>query len=514
MARNLVWSLLFVLVFSVGASEVARAGAATATVTPATGGNGVPVIFGHAEFDLGDVAYTREEFFIEGIADAYTPVGALTTDGKWTVAPFLPTNYKTRVIVNKPADPSQFSGTVVVEWFNVSGLVDSSPEWQHQHIEILRQGHAWVGVSAQWHGVRQLVCTMVTGQGTLCPGLGDLARYASLVHPGDSWSYDIYSQAGQAIRDQSALILGPGYQPERLIAVGESQSAGRLTTYIDAVHPLVEVYDGYILHSRGDDGSALSQSLAGRPPFSPPAALPTPDVATPIPSLIRDDLGAPVLAFQAENDLSGLVARQADSSIFRLWEVAGTAHFDTYGLIQAGTDTGDRSTVADWFDSMRNPSTNPNPQLPPCLVPINTGPATFVNRAALRAMDRWIGEGEEPPIADRLDLVSISPPIYNVDAQGNVLGGIRTPAVDAPVAQLNGLGQPPPIPIPGVPNFCFLFGVTQPLSDAELAALYGSHGGFVSDWMKATQSAVKAGFLLKEDAQDIRVVGAQSDILQ
>lgn len=513
MARTRIWSLLCLLSLCLVASEVARAGAATATVTPASGGGGVPVIFGHAEFDLGDVAYTQEEFFFEGVADAYTPVGALSPDGQWSVAAFQPASYKSRLVVNKPADPSQFSGTVVVEWLNVSGNVDASPEWQHQHVEILRQGHAWVGVSAQWHGVRQLVCTVVTGQGTLCPGLGDVARYGSLLHPGDSWSYDIFSQAGQAVRDQSATILGTGYAPDQLIAVGESQSAGRLTTYIDAVHPLVGVYDGFLMHSRSGDGSPLSQALAGRPPFSPPAALPTPDVPTPTPSLIRDDLGAPVLAFQAENDLGGLAARQADSPLFRLWEVAGTAHFDTYGLLQAATDTGDRSTVADWFDSMLNPGNQPSPALPPCLVPINTGPATFVNRAALRAMDRWIAEGVTPPVAPRLQ-TNGGAGIYDTDAQGNVLGGIRTPAVDAPVARLNGLGQPPPVPIPGVPNFCFLFGITVPFTPAELTALYGDRDAWVSAWMKSTQDAVEAGFLLREDAQDIRVVGARSEILK
>ena len=507
-------SLLCLLSLTVGASGAAHADAATATVTPASGGNGVALVFGHAEFDLADVGYVREEFFLEGIADAYAPTAPLASDGEWSVAAILPTAYATRVIVNKPADPSAFSGTVVVEWMNVSGNVDATPEWQHQHAEILRQGHVWVGVSAQWHGVRQLQCTVATGQGTLCPGLGDIARYGSLNHPGDSWSYDMFSQAGQAVRDQSASLLGPGYVPERLIAVGESQSAGRLTTYIDAVHPVVGVYDGYILHSRGDDGSPLSQSLAGRPPQSPPAALPTPDVPTPTPSFIRADLGVPVLAFQAENDLGGLVARQEDSALFRLWEVAGTAHFDTYGLLQAASDTGDRSTVTAWFESMLSPSNQPSAQLPPCLVPINTGPATFVNRAALRAMDRWIAEGEEPPVAERLDTISISPPVYAVDAVGNVLGGIRTPAVDAAVARLNGLGQPPPIPIPGVPNFCFLFGITQPLTDTQLTSLYGDRSGWVSAWMQSTRDAVRAGFLLPEDAQDIRVVGAQSDILK
>ncbi len=83
-------------------------------------------------------------------------------------------------------------------------------------------------------------------------------RYASLTHPGDSYSYDMFSQAGQAVRDDATTILG-GLQPERVIAVGESQSAGRLVTYIDAAHPVVDVYDGFLVHSRGAGGAPLTQ---------------------------------------------------------------------------------------------------------------------------------------------------------------------------------------------------------------------------------------------------------------
>ena len=96
-----------------------------------------------------------------------------------------------------------------------------------------------------------------------------------------------------------------------------------------------------------------------------------------------------------------------------------------------------------------------------------------------------------------------------MDALGNVLGGIRTPAVDAPVARLNGLGQPPG----GLNQFCFLFGVTVPLTEQQLLDRYGNHGHFTRDWIRATLSAVKKGFVLPEDGLSILIVGAFSDIL-
>ena len=43
----------------------------------------------------------------------------------------------------------KFNGTVVVEWLNVSGGVDAAPDWTFAHTELIREGYAWVGVSAQ-----------------------------------------------------------------------------------------------------------------------------------------------------------------------------------------------------------------------------------------------------------------------------------------------------------------------------------------------------------------------------
>jgi len=41
----------------------------------------------------------------------------------------------------------------VVEWLNVSGGVDAAPDWLYIHDELIREGFAWVGVSAQAVGI-------------------------------------------------------------------------------------------------------------------------------------------------------------------------------------------------------------------------------------------------------------------------------------------------------------------------------------------------------------------------
>ena len=78
-----------------------------------------------------------------------------------------------------------------------------------------------------------------------------------------------------------------------------------MVTYIDAVHPLVHVYDGFLVHSRGGGGAALSQS-------------PLASVTAPNPTLIRNDLDVPVFVFQTETDVAGgFAARQPDTDLFR-----------------------------------------------------------------------------------------------------------------------------------------------------------------------------------------------------
>ena len=156
--------------------------------------------------------------------------------------------------------------------------------------------------------------------------------------------------------------------------------------------------------------------------------------------------------------------------------------------------------------SMLNPPTQANPQLPPCAVPINTGPAHFVLDAAISWINRWVAKGELPPVAPRLETTGVSPVVFAKDANGNVRGGIRTPSVDVPVATLSGIGQVPPN------GFCALFGTTVPLTPSQIDALYKNHGQFVSKWGDATKSAEAAGFLVAADAKELTAAAVHSKV--
>jgi hypothetical protein len=471
---RLLGGVLFasVLVSSTMAASAAPAPAAPITVSgPVTGGTGVPGGL-TTNFDLATVGYERSEHFLSGTASAFGTTAPLTVDGRWGVAPTSQAPYTTRMIVHRPVDPRRFNGTVVVEWLNVSIGSDVGVDWGFGHNELIRKGFAWVGVSAQTVGVDALEAS-------------DPARYSSLSHPGDSYSYDIFTQAGEAIRAQAATVLG-GLKPKRLIADGESQSASRMVTYIDAIQPLAHAYDGFLVHSRGASGAMLSQA--------PLASIPTPN-----PTMIRTDQSTPVIVLQSETDVSA-GTRQDDSAAFRLWEMAGTSHVDAYTVGIGLGDTGDGQADRAMFAAMQSP-----PGIG-CGLPVNTGPSYLIVQSAFRRLQKWIRFGELPPSAPRLDVTSFSPTTYARDGNGNVVGGIRTPEVDVPVATITNAGQTGP----GL--LCRLVGATTPFDAAKLSSLYRSHDQFVNHWRAAMNRAVARGFVLPADARKVNAAATASTI--
>ena len=434
-------------------------------------------------FSLASVGYRQAEYFISGTATRFRLRGPRPADGRWQVTPAGRATYKTRLLVYRPIDGRRFNGTVVVEWLNVSAGSDTAADWIGEHTQLIRQGFAWVGVSAQALGVNG-------GVGVLgAPGLGlrktDPRRYATLHHPGDAYSYDIFSQAAQAIRHPGGVAPLGGLHPKALIAQGESQSAFFLTTYIDAVAPRARVFNGYFVHSRWGGGSALSGSLAlhVHEPF-------------------RTDLDVPVMAFETETDLlSGYAAdRQPDDRWFRDWEVAGTSHADDY-LTGIGLSDNGRVNAAEEIAGDDAPLSALG-----CRIPSNSGPQHWVLDAAISAFNRWVRTGKAPPHAPRLALTSAAHPAILRDAHGNAVGGIRTPAVDVPVSTLSGAGPP------GESITCALFGTTVPFSTAELRRLYPTHGDYVARFDADAARAVRAGFLLRPDADELEAAAAASAV--
>ncbi len=458
-----------VVLFPLTLATQQGAGAATATSPDVTFHSAAaltgPITTGHImepesahPLDLAANGYEEQEYFAAGTATAFKG-DSMPSDGKWTISPTTSAAYKTRILVRRPTDPAHFNGTVIVEWMNVSAG-ESAPDWDFLNPMLMRDGYAYVAVSAQALGVDGGQSLLGT-PGTPGPsgGLvnGEPARYGSLHHPGDQYALDMFAQIGQALQAPHAAALG-GLKPKHIVAVGESQSAFYLTTFADALQPRTNTFDGIFIHSRGGSGASLSGSSI--------KSSNGPDDLR-----IRTDLKVPVFMSETQTDLIQLgyaPAQQPNTDKIRTWEIAGTSHADAYFIGAASSVLG-------------------------CTTPVNSGPQHNVVEAAFTAFDKWVDDGTPPPSPPPFTLSSTHPATLALDAHGNVIGGVRTPAVNVPVSTLS--GAPPA----GATTICGLFGSTIAFTPAQLASLYGTQSNYLAAYTKSLDKDIAEGYILSAD---------------
>jgi hypothetical protein len=433
--------------------------------------------------DLKARGWVEEEFFIEGTANRYTLQGQESATVRDSGHP-----YKTRLLVRRPANASAFTGTVVVEWNNVTAGRDLDIDWFQSHEHFIRSGYAWVGVTPQRVGVEALKVWNAKRYGTL-----DVTHADAVSN--DDLSYDVFAQAAQAIRAPGRVNVLGGLKPARIFATGHSQSAGRLANYVNGVHPIASVFDAVVVHGGG-----------GR---------------------IRTDLTIPVFKLLAETDVLGQQAanRQPDTKTFRTWEVAGSSHVDVQFR-----DSSAKLAARDGSPSAPPPAgtaeiprgrgnvintTGRGVTTGQGLASGNAGgcerppyshvPFHHVMNAAFDHLVRWVKDGVPPPTAPPIETPTVGPPAAAArDKYGNALGGIRLAEHAVPIATNTGLNSGP--------GFCRLYGSYEPFDAATIVSLYPTHAAYVAAVREATQRTLKAGYILKVDA-DQTIAAAERSIV-
>jgi len=421
--------------------------------------------------------FVEEERFFSGTATSYAKVGEWTVDGAWSARPAGSAEYRVRMLVRRPTSPARFNGILVVEWLNVTAQAEGAADYTQMQEELVRGGYAWVGIGAQAVGVN-------------APRTGlkawDPSRYDTLLHPGDAFSYDIFSQGAQALRRPGSVDPLAGLRVTKMLASGRSQSAFRLVTYINAVHPLARVFDGYFVHSRGANASGVSAEGMAR------------DQEGPIPqgARIRTDIDVPVFDLQTEGDMVALrshLTRQDPNPHYRRWEIAGAAHAETPRWVVA---------VPPPLDMGQG-----------CQDPVNAAPHHAVVKAGLHALTRWVRDGVVPPQSPAIELGDPAAPDPVLrDEHGHARGGIRLAELEAPTALLDGRANAVAQAAQGAQNFCFLFGHTVPFDRATLAALYPTHESFVRKFKAAADALEQQGYWLKGEADLARQAAEDSHV--
>ncbi|CAM4048876.1 alpha/beta hydrolase domain-containing protein [Kibdelosporangium persicum] len=375
--------------------------------------------------DLAARGYVEQEFHLSGVADGWSADGT-------QVATDVP--YTTRIVVRRPVHARDFSGTTLVEWQNVTAGYDLDALWNAE--SITRTGDAWVGVSAQRVGVDQLRAWSPARYGGLDVTGG--GRYTA-----DELSYDIFAQAGRVV-DATGSAMG-GLRTRTLLAIGASQSAGRMTVLYDKVLPRTQpVFDGYGF------------------------------VVGPAPTRIGTE---PVFQVLSETDVRS-AQRPGDTRQFRRWEVAGGAHSGYEGQVYRAP-----ISVRDLGGAPEYKCDQP---------PFSRVPMHHVTAAAYDHLRRWVEHGTPPPTARPLEFEADGI-TKKRDTFGLAVGGIRLSQVSVPIALNTGDNSGE--------TFCRLFGTHVPFDEQTLDRLYPRRGGYVSQVAAADAVNVHAGYLLPADAR-------------
>ncbi|HEY7620362.1 MAG TPA: alpha/beta hydrolase domain-containing protein [Solirubrobacteraceae bacterium] len=448
--------------------------------------------------DLSKVGYVEDEYLVSGKANVYDwpatgPATIRTPDAPYT----------TRMLVRRPARGRHFSGNVVVEMLNPSNRFDLNIGWAMAHRQIVRNGDAWVGITAKPIDVISLKSF-------------DPQRYASLsfanpralddplncanpvtsVDPPDQRSrttedglvWDIYSQVGAWLR--SGARSNPlAHRVRHAYGFGYSQTGGYLVDYINAINPRVvqtdgkPIYDGYIVAVAGG-------AFVGAVPLN--QCQPAP--AATDPRLKFSNVGVPVMRLMSQSDYYfGRDARQDDSDApgdgLRYYEMAGAAH--------ATPDELEFSAApADIVKAGRD--------VPPSSCnegPRSRFPSHIFFDAALRNLDWWVRYGIGPPHGNYIQIANGATAL---DEFGNALGGLRSPYLDVPTSTwfASSTGA----------SFCFIAGHEVPLDAATLQRLYASHGAYVAAVARDTARLVLGRYITAYDGLEIVREAAQADV--
>ncbi len=407
-------------------------------------------IYSASAIELTANGYIEEEFFIEGTANRYTRSelenSEIIDSGH---------RYRTRLIVRRPKSADQFNGIAIVEWINVTGGPDKDIDWWLSGAHFVRNGYAYVVVSAQQLGIDTMKEWSVERYGSL-----DTTHDGMVAN--DDLSYDIFSAVGRAINRIGETtpagrvdILG-GLKAEQIIATGHSQSASRLAIYLNNIHPLEPIYDGIMVHGGG--------------------------------ARIRDDQDVKIFKIMAETDMRRRAATpQPDTDNFRQWEVAGTAHADYFFELEYARVRNLRAGL---------PIADAVPRDPGCAVPEHsTVPFHDAMNAAFEHLVAWIRDDVPPPTAKPLQVARMMPDLeFARDDFGNILGGIRL--ADHAVATAINTGMNT-----GSNRFCFLYGSHEPFDQDTLGQLYPSHEAYVSAVRKTVEQNLADGYILPYAAQ-------------
>lgn len=295
------------------------------------------------------------------------------------------------------------------------------------------------------------------------------------------------------VRDAARWLAAPGAlsgdappvpASENVLAYGLSGSGYFLRDYLIRGENAGGEIDGFLIYTAGSKCMSLIDDTAdcpegamclGSPRFFHWFTCPGPPPTN----------GAKVFAVDAQSDLEfndGILAREGevDDPDYVRWEVAGAPHVPTFAMDLRPLGAPDQNPM-DWSP---------------------------IWRSSFFYLDRWVKEGTPPPTAPRIQgrmVASEDGEAWETapDVDGNALGGIRLPPIEAPRGVYAGTDRSWLDPaVSKGHRFAVVFvygGCFEPFDDETLAERYPTTADYERAIAAAAQRAFEAGYILEED---------------
>jgi hypothetical protein len=453
--------------------------------------------------DLAQLAYIEEEYIIEGRARVFD-WPSIDHLGSLAEGPYV-----TRILVRRPADPRRFSGTAWIEPLNPSMRYDLPLVWGDTHDYLVTHGDIWVGVTVKPVAIQSLkefdaeryarlrmpnplAPSATCPQSVLPLPRGGLPPESSPENE-NGLMWDILSQAAALLRQPPPATPLHRFHLTRLFMTGDSQSGAFVLTYANAIHPFVAsgsggpLYDGYIATVASGPSTPIRQCEQVIPRGDPRRSI--------------QPRGVPIITVVSETETASL-HRRPDSDrfpdLFRGFEVAGASHVHE-------TDGQDAPAPADAART-RGAQFDTNTGCVQKSAPPNDVPIGMIVDGALANLDRWSRGGSPPPLGQPISLDEHSGDAPQVlrDHFGNALGGVRTPALDVPIARY--------YPRMSGPGVCELWGYREPFTRTQLRSLYPTHESYLSSLRANVADRVAQHWLTSGDGDRILAAASSARI--
>lgn len=465
---------------------------------------------------MAKAGYIEEEYFLSGTANTYDWSGK----GHGVKVIAGPGKYVTRILVRRPRDAKRFGGNIEVTVLNASLNVDTGGPTDFA--QMAKQGDVWIGITTKastakalkkFDPVRYAVidwsnpappekrCANPTMIPPYMAGGKQVIEAMAKAGIKNSWPeyedglvWDMLGQLGLLLKSDARESILPGFAKPHVFMTGFSQSSIYIRTFVAGFHDRYRdrdgkpVYDGY-LAIVGPAMIRINQCAKDIELEDAFQKLTPPDV--------------PFISLSSEGEMwQARYTQQPDAFTRRggivSYELAGTSH-SRADYPGASPDLLSRPSTEDLAKAGMNWPAAPSGMAKDGTMP-NDLPWAPVLRGAYRNLVLWSRKGIRPPQSAGIALDAKLEISRN--SNGNAIGGVRSPYIDAPTATHTGY-----LTAGGMGG---ISGKKKPFTPEQLKALYPDQATYLAEFSASVDRLLKSRWISKEDAEAMKAAARKS----